>query len=141
MFRLLWSSDEADAADPAKNFAVGFEAVCGEEILAGEIVAIDTTAFNKVVKAASDDVLRRAVCGIALEAGAIAGKIKIACMGRVAAAVCAAGAVKGDVLFTTATDGAISDTAGAGAPFAIGTALADEAAGVVPVWIGPTAAA
>jgi len=140
MFRLLMGADESDAADITKDFAMGFSAYAAEEISPGQTVAMSTVVHNQVLKANSNDPLRRAICGIALEGAQIGGLTKIAMYGRVAAAEVVPGALKGSQLSTTATDGAISSTPGVGAPRAIATALADEAGGAAPVWIGPSAA-
>jgi len=124
----------------ASNFCIGATFTATEGIAAGQTVAIDTTATNKVLLANSNDVLRRAVVGIAINAAIAGAAVQVAMLGRVAAAVVVAGAVKGDPIATTATNGALSVVPGAGKPFMIGTLLANEAAGVAPVWISPSAA-
>jgi len=140
MFRELFRGEDGYGPDITKDFCIGGTFTAGEDIALGCTVAIDTNAPGSVLKANSNDPLRRAVVGITCDLVTAGNPVRVAMFGRVAVAIVVAGAVKGDPLATTVTSGSLSVTPGAGKPFVIGTLLADEAAGVGPVWIGPSAA-
>jgi len=143
MFRELMSSSEGDAGDISKNFCIGATFLAGQVLLNGQTVAIDTTNPSQVIAAASDDALRRAVVGIALAPlGSVdpGQPVQVAMMGRVAEAQVTAG-LQGAQLFTgpVVSPGTLTSTLPPGLPKAIATALASQAGGIAPVWIGPAA--